>query len=184
MRVDANTPPLMGGEDFSFMLEARPGAFIFIGNGDSAGLHHPAYDFNDDVIPVGVVVLGAARRDRDAGLRLTAAPAAGRRTRPAGRPGPRPLSAAQSRAAMLALGSGPAISRSSICARLLAFANRDDRAQAIEQRGLARLERGPGGAQALDRGIAADIDPELGPGGDGIRRRVGARSPDARRRRG
>jgi metal-dependent amidase/aminoacylase/carboxypeptidase family protein len=36
------------------MLEARPGAFIFIGNGDSAGLHHPAYDFNDHVIPVGV----------------------------------------------------------------------------------------------------------------------------------
>jgi amidohydrolase len=52
-RVDANTPPLMGGEDFSFMLQARPGAFIFIGNGDSAGLHHPSYDFNDEVIPVG-----------------------------------------------------------------------------------------------------------------------------------
>jgi amidohydrolase len=52
-RVDTNTPPLMGGEDFSFMLESRPGAFIFIGNGDSAGLHHPAYDFNDDAIPVG-----------------------------------------------------------------------------------------------------------------------------------
>ncbi len=52
--VDADTPPLMGGEDFSFMLEARPGAFIFIGNGDSAGLHHPAYDFNDDAIPAGV----------------------------------------------------------------------------------------------------------------------------------
>jgi amidohydrolase len=52
--VDTNTPPLMGGEDFSFMLEARPGAFIFIGNGDSAGLHHPAYDFNDDAIPAGV----------------------------------------------------------------------------------------------------------------------------------
>jgi amidohydrolase len=52
-RVDANTPPLMGGEDFSFMLQARPGAFIFIGNGDSAGLHHPAYDFNDEAIPVG-----------------------------------------------------------------------------------------------------------------------------------
>ena len=52
--VDPNTPPLMGGEDFSFMLEARPGAFIFIGNGDSAGLHHPAYDFNDEVIPAGI----------------------------------------------------------------------------------------------------------------------------------
>ena len=52
--VDLNVPPTMGAEDFSFMLEARPGAFIFMGNGDSAGLHHPAYDFNDDAIPVGV----------------------------------------------------------------------------------------------------------------------------------
>jgi hippurate hydrolase len=52
-RVDENTPPVMGAEDFSFMLEARPGAFIFVGNGDSAGLHHPAYDFNDEVIPIG-----------------------------------------------------------------------------------------------------------------------------------
>jgi len=43
----------MGAEDFSFMLNARPGAFIFVGNGDSAGLHHPSYDFNDDVIPIG-----------------------------------------------------------------------------------------------------------------------------------
>jgi hippurate hydrolase len=51
--VDANTPPLMGGEDFSFMLQARPGAFIFCGNGDSAGLHHPAYNFNDEAIPAG-----------------------------------------------------------------------------------------------------------------------------------
>ncbi|TIS73119.1 MAG: amidohydrolase, partial [Mesorhizobium sp.] len=46
--------PVMGGEDFSYMLEARPGAFIFIGNGDTAGLHHPAYDFNDEVIPHGM----------------------------------------------------------------------------------------------------------------------------------
>jgi hippurate hydrolase len=46
-------PPLMGGEDFAFMLEQRPGAFIFCGNGDSAGLHHPAYDFNDDAIVFG-----------------------------------------------------------------------------------------------------------------------------------
>jgi amidohydrolase len=52
-RVDTDTPPVMGAEDFSFMLEARPGAFIFVGNGDSAGLHHPAYDFNDEVIPIG-----------------------------------------------------------------------------------------------------------------------------------
>ena len=52
--VDANAPPTMGSEDFSFMLEARPGAFIFIGNGDSATLHHPAYDFNDEVLPYGM----------------------------------------------------------------------------------------------------------------------------------
>jgi hippurate hydrolase len=53
-KVDANTVPLMGGEDFSYMLEARPGAFIFIGNGDTASVHHPMYDFNDGAIPVGV----------------------------------------------------------------------------------------------------------------------------------
>jgi amidohydrolase len=52
-RVDNDVAPVMGAEDFSFMLEARPGAFIFVGNGDSAGLHHPAYDFNDEVIPIG-----------------------------------------------------------------------------------------------------------------------------------
>ena len=43
-------PPMMGAEDFSYMLEARPGAFIFCGNGDTAGLHHPAYNFNDEAI--------------------------------------------------------------------------------------------------------------------------------------
>src|SRR3981189_969287 len=52
-RVDDHVAPVMGAEDFSFMLEARPGAFIFVGNGDSAGLHHPAYDFNDETIPIG-----------------------------------------------------------------------------------------------------------------------------------
>ncbi len=46
-------PPMMGAEDFAYMLEARPGAFIFCGNGDSAGLHHPAYNFNDDAIVFG-----------------------------------------------------------------------------------------------------------------------------------
>jgi hippurate hydrolase len=52
-KVDTTLPPMMGAEDFSFMLNARPGAFIWIGNGASAGLHHPAYNFNDDVIPFG-----------------------------------------------------------------------------------------------------------------------------------
>jgi amidohydrolase len=45
--------PMMGAEDFAYMLQARPGAFIFCGNGDSAGLHHPAYNFNDDAIVYG-----------------------------------------------------------------------------------------------------------------------------------
>ncbi|HEY4775208.1 MAG TPA: M20 aminoacylase family protein [Xanthobacteraceae bacterium] len=52
-RVDIDFPPVMGAEDFAYMLEARPGAFIFVGNGPSAGLHHPAYDFNDGVIAYG-----------------------------------------------------------------------------------------------------------------------------------
>ncbi len=46
--------PLMIGEDFSRFLERRPGAFAFIGNGDTAGLHHPAYDFDDRAIPAGI----------------------------------------------------------------------------------------------------------------------------------
>ena len=53
---DANvheSPPMMGAEDFAYMLEARPGAFIFCGNGNSAGLHHPAYNFNDEAIVFG-----------------------------------------------------------------------------------------------------------------------------------
>ena len=51
--IDTSIAPVMGAEDFSYMLEARPGAFIFIGNGPSAGLHHPGYDFNDAILPVG-----------------------------------------------------------------------------------------------------------------------------------
>ncbi|MGV6903625.1 MULTISPECIES: M20 aminoacylase family protein [unclassified Brucella] len=53
-KVDTNIEPMMAAEDFSYMLEARPGAYIFLGNGDTPGLHHPAYDFNDDAIPYGV----------------------------------------------------------------------------------------------------------------------------------
>ena len=52
-KVDTSLPPMMGAEDFSYMLNARPGAFIWIGNGDSAGLHHPSYNFNDEAIPFG-----------------------------------------------------------------------------------------------------------------------------------
>jgi amidohydrolase len=51
--VDRALPPIMPAEDFSFMLQSRPGAYIFLGNGDSAQCHHPAYDFNDAIIPTG-----------------------------------------------------------------------------------------------------------------------------------
>lgn len=51
--VQDNMDPLMGGEDFSYMLEARQGALIFAGNGDSATWHHPDFDFDDDLIPSG-----------------------------------------------------------------------------------------------------------------------------------
>jgi len=51
--VDTALAPMMGAEDFSFMLNERPGAFIWVGNGNSAGLHHPEYNFNDDAIPYG-----------------------------------------------------------------------------------------------------------------------------------
>lgn len=52
-RVDRNVAPSMGGEDFSFMLNERPGAYIFLGNGNSSELHTDTYDFNDEAIPVG-----------------------------------------------------------------------------------------------------------------------------------
>ncbi len=51
--VHENISPIMGGEDFAFMLEARPGSYILCGNGDTAMVHHPAYNFNDEAIPAG-----------------------------------------------------------------------------------------------------------------------------------
>jgi hippurate hydrolase len=51
--VNAEGGREMGAEDFSYMLEARPGAYVFLGIGPGAGLHHPAYDFNDDAAPIG-----------------------------------------------------------------------------------------------------------------------------------
>lgn len=53
-RVNDAMVPLMGGEDFAFMLQQRPGGYVFVGNGPSSGLHTDTYDFNDEVIPVGV----------------------------------------------------------------------------------------------------------------------------------
>ena len=51
--VNAQSGREMGSEDFSYMLQARPGAYLFLGAGPGAGLHHPAFDFNDEVAPVG-----------------------------------------------------------------------------------------------------------------------------------
>jgi hippurate hydrolase len=53
-QVNTDIAPQMGSEDFSYMLQERPGAYIFVGNGDSALCHHPAYDFDDSAIPYGV----------------------------------------------------------------------------------------------------------------------------------
>ena len=52
-RVDRDTAPLMGAEDFSFMLNERPGAYIFVGNGATEMVHHPGYNFDDAAIPYG-----------------------------------------------------------------------------------------------------------------------------------
>ena len=51
--VDLKPAPSMGAEDFSYMLQKKPGCYIWTGNGDTAGLHHPEYDFNDETIAVG-----------------------------------------------------------------------------------------------------------------------------------
>ena len=51
--VNIDVAPMMAAEDFSYMLNARPGAYIFVGNGDTAMVHHPAYNFDDAVIPFG-----------------------------------------------------------------------------------------------------------------------------------
>ena len=57
-RVHRRFPPTMGAEDFAFMLQAKPGCYVFMGNGQGAGipgcmLHNPGYDFNDEALPVG-----------------------------------------------------------------------------------------------------------------------------------
>ena len=51
--MDIDSPPIMPGEDFAYMLEARPGAYLFLGQGNTPGCHHPSYDFNDAIAPVG-----------------------------------------------------------------------------------------------------------------------------------
>ncbi len=59
-KVDRSAPPLMGSEDFSYMLQQRPGAYLYLGNGeDSAPVHTPRYDFNDALLPQGAAILAA-----------------------------------------------------------------------------------------------------------------------------
>ena len=48
--VDPHLRPRTASEDFAYLLQARPGSFLFLGNGDSASLHNPRYDFNDAVL--------------------------------------------------------------------------------------------------------------------------------------
>ena len=52
-KVNTNATREMGAEDFSYMLEARPGAYLFLGQGDTPYCHHPSYDFNDEIAPIG-----------------------------------------------------------------------------------------------------------------------------------
>ena len=67
IEVDDAIPPEMGSEDFSYMLEARPGAFLFLGQGRGASVHHPEFDFNDAAAPYGASLL--ARLVEARGLR-------------------------------------------------------------------------------------------------------------------
>ena len=48
-----DAPQVMGGEDFSYLLNERPGAYILVGNGETAAVHNPLYNFNDEAIPAG-----------------------------------------------------------------------------------------------------------------------------------
>ena len=68
-RVDADTPPKMISEDFGRFLQAIPGAFVFIGNGDgdspgAVPLHNARYDFNDQIVPVGARFFAEIARTR------------------------------------------------------------------------------------------------------------------------
>ncbi len=71
--VDLTIPPLMGAEDFSFMLEERPGAYIFVGNGDTAGVHQPGLQLQRRGHALWRVPLGEDRRDGNAGGALSPA---------------------------------------------------------------------------------------------------------------
>lgn len=71
--VQRDIPPIMAAEDFSYMLQARPGAFIFMGNGMTAPLHHPMYNFNDDALSYGIALWVELIGGREAPARCTVA---------------------------------------------------------------------------------------------------------------
>ena len=52
--IDTDCPRVMGSEDFAYMLQKRPGAIVWLGNGDTPALHHPSYDFNDNALAYGI----------------------------------------------------------------------------------------------------------------------------------
>jgi hippurate hydrolase len=62
--VDRAAPPVMGSEDFAYMMERVPGAHISIGNGDTAGVHNHRYDFNDEAIPFGSALFAAIVKEK------------------------------------------------------------------------------------------------------------------------
>ena len=166
------------------MLEARPGAFIFIGNGDSAGPASPGLRLQRRGDPGRRLVLGAAGRDRDAGLSVYWSASLCPSNTVGWQVWLAAASAAHSRAAMLAFGSGPAISRSSIApgfwpSRTAMIGRRPSNSAGWLDFSVVHSARNPS-IEAL----RADVDAELGSGRDGLRGRRRCRSRDARRRRG
>ena len=64
LKASSNQNPMMGSEDFSYFLKKIPGCFAWIGNGESASLHNPKYDFNDDILSVGSSFLACIAEER------------------------------------------------------------------------------------------------------------------------
>ena len=66
-KVERNLDPVMGGEDFSYMLNARPGAYVFVGQDggpNACSVHNPNYDFNDEILPIGASLLASFAEHR------------------------------------------------------------------------------------------------------------------------
>ena len=68
-RVGFDADPMSGSEDFADMLALVPGAYLWLGQGKTAALHNPHYDFNDEILPIGASLLAKIGEDRAHGLR-------------------------------------------------------------------------------------------------------------------